>query len=286
MRLFERFIQSPFAIILLPFSWIWGFACFIRHACYDKGLFPIHKVNVPVVSVGNIAVGGRGKTPLVILLGKIFSSYKVAIISRGYGGGDEMLVIKRHLPNALLYANPDRVASANQALADGADLILMDDGFQHRRLHRDFDLVLVQAKDFKDHYLPAGQLRDSVRRLAFATVIQSLETKASCSIKLAGERVAIFCGIGSPERFKKTVLELGAIVVSELYLADHEPIGSARLQAFYSQASLLGVKYLVCTEKDEVKLSEHNLPIISVRIETTPKGLENVIEKIKERLDN
>ena len=286
MRLFERFIQSPFAIVLLPISWVWGLVCSLRHLCYDKGLFSVHKVEVPVVSVGNIAVGGRGKTPLVILLGKLFSSYKVAIISRGYGGGDEMQVIKRHLPNALLYANPDRVVSARQAVADGADLILMDDGFQHRRLHRDFDLVLVQAKDLNGRYLPAGELRDSKRRLSKATVIHSLETKASCGIELAGERVAIFCGIGSPERFKKTVLELGAIIVDELYLGDHEPIGSARLHAFYNQVSKLGIKYLVCTEKDEVKLPEHHLPIVSVRIETTPIGLENVIEKIKERLDN
>ncbi len=286
MRLFERFIQSRFAIILLPISWIWGLVCLLRHTCYDKGLFAVHKVDVPVVSVGNIAVGGRGKTPLVILLGEIFASYKVAIISRGYGGGDEMEVIKRHLPNALLYANPNRVISAKKAVEDGADLILMDDGFQHRRLHRDFDLVLVQPQDLKGRYLPAGQLRDSKRRLSKATVIHTLETKASCSVELAGERVAIFCGIGSPERFKKTVTELGAIIVHELYLADHEPIGSARLHTFYNQASVMGIKYLVCTEKDEVKLPEHHLPIVSVRIETTPGGLENLIEKIKERLDN
>jgi tetraacyldisaccharide 4'-kinase len=282
MRWCERFLASRYAVCLLPVSWIWGFVSAFRHALYDRGILKIHKVDVPVISVGNIAVGGRGKTPLVILLGKLFSSKRVAILARGYGDGDEMKVIRRHLPYALLYENSNRVDSAKKAIAEGAELLLLDDGFQHRRLHRDFDLVLTHAKDLQGHFLPAGELRDSPRRLGAAIVLPELKIKATCPVSLVGERVGIFCGIAHPERFKKTVTDLGAIIVSEFFLADHEPIGLRRLQQFYKP----DMKYLICTEKDEVKLPKTSLPIHSVRIETQIDGLENLIEKIKERLDN
>ncbi len=286
MRLFEEFIQSKYAVVLLPISWVWGIVSAMRHYFYDRGLFNTHRVSIPVISVGNIAVGGRGKTPLVILLGKQFASYHIAILSRGYGDGDEMKVIARHLPNAKLYADPDRVRSANKAFVEKAELIILDDGFQHRRLYRDFDLVLVQPKDLTGRFLPAGELRDSPSRLKKAIVLPDLKQEATCPVSLKGERVAIFCGIGSPERFKKTVESLGAKIVLELYLGDHEPIGSARLNQFYTEAMQHQAKYLICTEKDEVKLPPHSFPIHSVRIETKADGIENLIEKIKERLDN
>jgi tetraacyldisaccharide 4'-kinase len=286
MRLFEAFIQSKYAKVLAPAGLVWRFISSIRHALYDCGILTIHKVPIAVVSIGNIAAGGRGKTPLVILLGKVFATHKVAILSRGYGGGDEAKVIRRHLSDALIYEHPNRVESARKAVADGAQLILLDDGFQHRRLHRDFDVVLVQPKDLQGRCIPAGELRDPLSRLEKAIVLGSLEKTATCSVPLEGVPVSIFCGIGSPERFKKTVVELGALIVSELYLGDHEPIGGTRLKAFYEQSIRLGAKYLLCTEKDEVKLPQTNYPIHSVRIETKVDGIENLIEKIKERLNN
>lgn len=285
MRLFEQFIQSRYAILLLPISWIWGLVSATRHFFYDHGIFKIHRVGIPVISVGNIAVGGRGKTPLVILLGKRFSSHKVAILSRGYGDGDEMKVIARHLPNAKLYIDANRVRAANKAVADGAGLIILDDGFQHRRLHRDFDLVIASLKDLHGRFLPAGELRDSPERLKSAIVLPPLQVNASCPVSLKGEKVAIFCGIGNPSRFKKTVESLGAQIVSELYLGDHEPIGEKRLAEFYEQAMQLQAKYLLCTEKDEVKLPSNPFPIHSVRIETKGDGLEKLIEKINKRLN-
>jgi tetraacyldisaccharide 4'-kinase len=285
MRLFENFIQSRYAIFLLPISWIWGLVSSARHFFYDRGFFKTHRVSIPVISVGNIAIGGRGKTPLVILLGKIFSSRRVAILSRGYGDGDEMKVIALHLPHAKLYVDADRVRSAKKAIAENAELIILDDGFQHRRLHRDFDLVIVTLKDLHGRFIPAGELRDSPQRLKKAIVIPKLQFDVSCPVSVKGERVAIFCGIANPLRFKKTVESLGGQVILELYLGDHEPIGEKRLQQFYDKAKLLNIKYLLCTEKDEVKLHANPFPIHSVRIETKVEGLETLIEKIRQSLD-
>ena len=284
MRWFEQFIQSKWSILLLPVSLIWGIVSAIRHFFYNVGIFRTYKVNVPVISVGNIAVGGRGKTPLVILLGKIFSSRQVAILSRGYGGGDEIKVILRHLPKVNIYVDADRVRSAKKAVEEGAELIVLDDGFQHRRLHRDFDLVIVTPKDLQGRCLPAGELRDSPRQLKRAIVLSDLKIRATCPVPIKGERVAIFCGIGNPERFKNTVESLGANVVLSLYLGDHEAIGKKRLEQFYEQSRFLNVKYLICTEKDEVKLPPNDLPIYSVRIETKVDGLEKLIATIEERL--
>lgn len=287
MRWCDRFIQSKWALLLLPIGWIWDCLSSLRHKCYDVGIFRTYKVAVPVISVGNIAVGGTGKTPLVILLGKTFSTHRVAILSRGYGGGDETKVIQRHLPQAMLYEDADRVRAAKKAIAEGAQLLILDDGFQHRRLHRDFDLVIVRPQDFRGRCLPAGQLRENPRRLKKAIVLSELKIKAHCPVSLIGKRVAIFCGIGHPERFKQTVSELGGIIVAELYLGDHEPIGWQRLHDFYTACKALQITYLLCTEKDEVKLPPHHqLPLYAVRIETERAGLENLIEKMKQTLDN
>jgi len=225
-----------------------------------------------VISIGNIAFGGTGKTPLVIFLAKQFD--RVAVLARGYGG-DEMKVVARHVPKAMLYEGKDRVRLARQAEKDGAKLILLDDGFQHRRLHRDLDVVVLGPK--------GGLRRESERRLKDAFVLEETKIKAWCPVDLRGERVGIFCGIGNPERFKKTVEGLGAIVVGKLFLRDHEPVGIKRLEKFYKS---LDVRCLLCTEKDEVKLPSTQIPVHAVRIEVLADGLENLVAKIEEKLDN
>jgi tetraacyldisaccharide 4'-kinase len=96
----------------------------------------------------------------------------------------------------------------------------------------------------------------------------------------------MFCGIGNPEKFKKTLLGLGALVEAEWILADHEPMGEKRLKVFYDKCKSLGIKYLVCTEKDAVKLSQTDLPILFLEIEANVMGLEKLIAKIEERMYN
>lgn len=306
------------AWIFAPLSFIWGFVSFWKNVSYDLGVRRIKRVACPVVSVGNIVAGGTGKTPLVHLLASQFSHVPVAILSRGYGDvPDEPLLLQRRLKNAKIYIGKDRCQLAKQAVDEGARLILLDDGFQYRKLHRDFDLVLLASSDpfGKGHYLPWGFLRDHPRRLESADMIfisggqtpffpaphvhvevkvdriLDMQQKVAHSIK--DVKVAIFCGIAKPFLFKKTVESLGAEVVSEWVLADHGQILKSRLEEFACLAKKRGADKLVCTEKDYVKLDPSlnvSLPIVFLEISLgVSKGhllWENLIAKITQKIDN
>ena len=136
----------------------------LRHFLYDIGFLRTYKVTIPVISVGNLAMGGTGKTPLVIRLAKAFPSKTVAILLRGYGQ-DEEHILKKHLPNMAIYVDPDRIKSAKLAVEQGAELLILDDGYQHRRLSRDANVVILRDKDPLSRCIPAGDLRDSAKRL-------------------------------------------------------------------------------------------------------------------------
>ncbi|HEY4255352.1 MAG TPA: tetraacyldisaccharide 4'-kinase [Chlamydiales bacterium] len=295
----RKFLSSPFSRLLIPVSWIWALVATLRGRWTSTV-----QVNVPVVSVGNLTVGGSGKTPLVILLAQAFPMRKLAILSRGYGANagalnDEMQVIARHLPNAMLYQGANRVQLAQQAVNDGAELILLDDGFQHRRLFRDFDLVIVRPEDWHERCLPSGSLREPVSALkradflfAYEPVPQQairLETKVIGANDYQGQKVGIFCGIGRPEKFRATIDSLGAKVVAELFLGDHEPISAQKLACFSAQCQRLGAKYLLCTEKDFVKLpSIAGLPVRCIEIEVVVKesvmDWQKLIAEIEQKL--
>lgn len=149
----------------------WGFSAGarLRGVAYNKGWKSITKAPIPVVSIGNLTTGGTGKTPMVIWCaeGLIKAGYKVAVLSRGYGAkageiNDEGKLIQERLPEVLLYQNPNRIASAMKAASEGCQVALLDDGFQHRKLHRDLDLVLVDATNpfGYEALLPRGLLRE------------------------------------------------------------------------------------------------------------------------------
>jgi tetraacyldisaccharide 4'-kinase len=132
---------------LAPLSWIFGAGVALRNRLYDAGILGSQSLGLPAVSVGNLSVGGTGKTPMsawvaerLLELGK-----RPAVLLRGYGGGDEVLVHARLVPGALRVADPDRVRGAARARAEGAEVLILDDAFQHRRAQRDLDLVLVAA---------------------------------------------------------------------------------------------------------------------------------------------
>jgi tetraacyldisaccharide 4'-kinase len=152
-----------------------------RNRRYDSGHAVVHRVDVPVISVGNVTLGGTGKTPMVKWLARWFSDRgtRVAIVSRGYGASagknnDEALELGQSLPGVPHVQNPDRVAAAKKAIHElGAQLILLDDGFQHRRLARDLDIVLLDALEpfGFDHVFPRGTLREPVYGLSRADIV-------------------------------------------------------------------------------------------------------------------
>lgn len=152
-----------------------------RNRQYDTGERQVHRIGVPVISVGNITLGGTGKTPLVEWIARWFHErgLRVCLVSRGYGadGGarnDEALELQQRLPEVPHVQNPDRVAAAKSAVDDHqAQLIILDDAFQHRRIHRDLDIVLIDALDpfGCDRVFPRGLLREPLAGLKRAHLV-------------------------------------------------------------------------------------------------------------------
>lgn len=168
--------------VLRSASGVYGVGVRLRNRRYDRGggRDPITRLEVPVISVGNLTTGGTGKTPLVAYLARLLreQGLRVALVSRGYGRGeaalnDEALELEQRLPDVPHVQDPDRVAAATVAVEElDTQVVLMDDGFQHRRLYRDLDIVVIDATcPFGYGYLlPRGMLREPLSSIARADV--------------------------------------------------------------------------------------------------------------------
>lgn len=166
--------------LLGPLGAAWTGVMAARNAAYDAGLLPAHAAPVPVVSVGNLSLGGTGKTPLVawVVRRLLQAGHLPAIVSRGYGAArgavsDEAAELALLLPGVPHLANADRVAAARGAARAGARIVVLDDGFQHRRLRRDLDVVAVDATDpfGCGHVFPRGLLRERLAGLSRAQAV-------------------------------------------------------------------------------------------------------------------
>ncbi|MGE0376761.1 MAG: tetraacyldisaccharide 4'-kinase, partial [Planctomycetaceae bacterium] len=159
----------------------YGAAVRARNCLYDMGLRRIHDAGIPVVSVGNLTTGGTGKTPVVAWAAEWFRSHDVrpCLVSRGYrlleaGGNDEQRVLAQLCPQVPHVQNRDRVAAARIAVRlHDADVVILDDGFQHRRLARDLDIVLIDTTNpwGYGHLLPRGLLRELPSALRRADLV-------------------------------------------------------------------------------------------------------------------
>ena len=276
----------------------YGLAMRARRAMYEHGLFHRHAAPVPVVSVGNITAGGSGKTPFVVMLADHLAAFghTPAILLRGYresadGISDEAALYRRACPTALTYAHSNRTASARQAVRDGATILLMDDGFQHLRLRRDLDIVLIDATApwGGGNTIPGGLLREPPAALANADALvvtrsdqapravpairerlahfstapvftarhkpARLHTLSGETIplsRLAGLPVAALAGIARPEAFCATLEQLGARIIARFATNDHGEIPPGLVaQAVETAKNAEGV--VVTTEKDREK---------------------------------
>lgn len=185
------------AAILAPLSWLFALGTAARNAAYDHGVLRTHALGAPTVSVGNLTVGGTGKTPMSAWFARelLARGRRPGILLRGYGD-DEPMVHRRLVPEAIVVADVDRVRGARTAAANGATAFVLDDGFQHRRAGRDVDVVLVAAEQSAAHrVLPAGPLREFPAALRRAHVL--VVTRKSA---MAGdaERAAARWGAAAP----------------------------------------------------------------------------------------
>lgn len=301
----------------------------MRNWLYDVGIFKEIKANLPVVSIGNVVVGGSGKTPFVYMLAKeLAPQTKVAILSRGYGGkrkkepllvsfgtgplvspklaGDEPYLLADRLPGVIVVVGKSRLKAAEVAQKAGAELLILDDGMQHRKIARDFEIVVVGHASKR--FLPWGRLRDQPRRIESADLVvfngAHEETKVlSVRVKrgepkviFPGEKpsklkqVALFSGIGNPKSFVEVVEGLGLTISLSLTLRDHQKIEEKQLNCLITQAQRTGCDAVLCTEKDYVKIanSKLNFPVGFVRadfeIADTQDEWAKFLNKIKQRL--
>ncbi len=271
----------------------------VRNAYYGRWAFP-KWIDCPVISIGNVTAGGTGKTPMTLWVCQrlIERGRKPAVLSRGYrsldGVADEPLLMSRRLPSIVAVGNPDRVAAGRLAVQEyQATAAVLDDGFQHRRMGRDLDIVLIDAtRPFGfGHVLPRGLLRGGLRSLGRAEAVvitradqvpaeelTRLEARLAQLAPLApvvkavhrpggfwnlsgeptevspGERLGAFAGIARPDTFERTLASLGHAPAGEQWFPDHHAYSKADVAALAEWAKRERLDALVTTEKDAVKL--------------------------------
>ncbi len=270
----------------------------LRNWMYDAHLLRVYRTSIPVVCVGNLTTGGTGKTPVVRWLADALRrmGHRPAVLMRGYApnsqhGSDEQRLLSRLLddpshPLIPVITEPDRVAGAKLAARsdERVDVLVLDDGFQHRRLHRDFDLVLIDASNpfGGGHLLPRGMLREPLRglRRAFAILLTHVEAVSSDDLSTIEHdlrkhnswaplytcrhvpgivnppdaTVFAFCGIGNPESFIAELKRRGSLLLGSQYFADHHAYTARDLAALDQRAQMFGADVMLTTEKDWVKI--------------------------------
>jgi tetraacyldisaccharide 4'-kinase len=301
-------------------SRLYGSVVSARNLCYETGVFTVHRTGIPVVSIGNIEAGGTGKTPMTIALARELSSrgLKPAIVTRGYRGrlkgvvlvrpghqagevGDEALLMARVSGVPVIKA-PDRVRGALLSRDElFSDLVLLDDGFQHRRIHRDLDIVLVAGDVHADSLLPLGGLREPAGSLGRADLVvhtkgaRSSEMSAElvpCSLVgpsgveedlsgLRGGHVLAVSGIARPGHFIEMLQDLGARV-DALAFPDHHGFTRRDMETISTRAQ--GKDLIVTTEKDLVRLdpSQLNGAWRALRVEMCVSGMGRIIREIED----
>ena len=289
-----------------PVSAIFGAGVALRNALYDRGVFKVHKLTRPVVSIGNISVGGSGKTPFVIALGELLKQRGIEfdVLSRGYGRrsteiavvdpngtpeqfGDEPLLIARKLCAPVIVGADRYQAGLLAEKQFSSKLYLLDDGFQHRRLHRDFDIVLLPAEDQRGTLLPLGLLREPLSALERADVVvlpdsaeQPLNAKsvwlARRQIEIAADgRVIAFCGIARPRQFFDGLKAAHQEIAGTITFRDHHRYAQGDIDRLLELKKQTSASGFVTTEKDAINLGTLSAQLQPLRTATLRIDLES-----------
>ena len=335
--LFREVISPKRSLPLVPVygllrgvSFLYSFVQQMRARLYRSGVFKTRRLNCRVISIGNLTLGGSGKTPTVMMVADTLrrQGMKPAILSRGYGGqsgaavnvvndgaqtllspeiaGDEPVMMARRLKDIPVLTGRSRYETGKYAIEHfGADVLILDDGYQHLPLHRDLNILLCDAtRPFGNTIVfPAGELREplsAVRRadlicltrcrdkevpsildqsnrrkvpvvksgLKVQSLIDWKSGEEAALETLDGEPVFGFCGIAHPKDFFHTLEQLPARLVDQQDFPDHYSYSQDELRAVEKRALKAGAKFILTTEKDAVKLEgyEFQLPVYVVRI--------------------
>lgn len=315
----RRFPPNPSYYLLDAFSVFYSIIMEARNRFYDRKIFTVHRLPCPVISVGNITLGGTGKTPAVILIADILqkAGYRPAVLSRGYGGkgggslnvvsdgrnilagpdagGDEPVLIANSLRGIPVLTGPKRYQTGRYAVDRmGSNVLILDDGFQHRCLHRDLDIVLLHHKDplGNGFVIPRGPLRESVSSLKRADllILTGPEEETKVPVQpvlekicpgvpilrahhmprellrlnrlstyspeyLKGKKIFAFAGIARPESFQETLRSLDGNILYFLPYSDHHRYTEEDIKKIGAMAQKLRADLLLTTEKDGVKLA-------------------------------
>jgi tetraacyldisaccharide 4'-kinase len=276
---------------LNPLSALYGAVIDIRNHLYDRGMLRAHRLDAPVVSIGSISAGGAGKTPFLIMLGELLKQRGLSfdVLSRGYGRqtkgvalvdpkgspqefGDEPLLIARKLVVPVIVGEDRYDAGRFAEDKLGLQVHLLDDGFQHRRLARDFDIVLITERDLHDTLLPTGRLREPLSSLARASAIVLMDGVAADNVPLrpgqnmwrvsrgivppeTNEACFAFCGIARPEGFFAELGKTSLRVVGTRAFPDHHAYTARDVEALFKLGHESGATAFITTEKDAVNLA-------------------------------
>jgi len=323
---------SPVVRMLLwPISVVYGQLARLWATFYRRGILKRKQLNRPVISIGNLTVGGTGKTPMVVWLAErlLAEGLRVAILTRGYKGSqgtsDEVELMKFRLHNRVTFGvGPDRFEQGRRIEA-GADVFLLDDGFQHQQLARDVDILLIDAARSlgKEMMLPTGRLREPISAMSRADflIFTRAETAPgtigaikklqpypvfSAATQLVGFRrlgqgnqlvlaegmgagpFYVFCGIGNPRAFFLDLQNWGVAVVGKCEFADHHRYDARDARELVAAARRVGANALVTTEKDEQNLSGErfeDLPVYVAVIDLAVDNEEVLLTAIRQKLD-
>jgi tetraacyldisaccharide 4'-kinase len=317
-----------------PLSSIYGIATALRNNLYDRGILKSHRLSRPVISVGNISVGGSGKTPFVIMLGELLKQRGIEfdVLSRGYGRetqgtmlvdpngtsrdfGDEPLLIARRLGCPVILGESryqaGRIAEKNhvetaaparpeRSRRGSPPIHILDDGFQHRSLARDFDIVLLTEQDLHDHLLPIGHLREPLSSLRRADAIVLTEeinptqlpagknfwrVRRSLTFPSTPKTPVAFCGIARPRKFIEQLQAIGIRPIAEKFYRDHHRYTSHDVRDLLKLRDQNQADAFITTEKDAINLGKYigEISPIIARVEMElidPAGVVDTILRV------
>lgn len=255
----------------------------LRRALYRAGILRARKLPRPVISIGNIAAGGAGKTPAVIALCRYLEGrgYRVAVLTRGHGRvgaeqglvtaldplrfGDEPVLIKKSAPYVDVMVGANRY---DNAVAIRSDIFVLDDGFQHLQLQRDLDVVI----DVPD----AAFYREGRSALRDADIIISRDVRLHIPDRLRGRPLFAFAGLADNRQFFRSLTDSGLTLAGTLPFRDHHRYTPADLDRIAAAAKEAGAELIVTTEKDAVKIDRHDMIPIAAHFVLPDELLERV----------